>query len=333
MNFYLISMVTVLASLGVALGVLKAFPSFGWMDSPEKYNHKREAIPYSAGLFFLFLFIALNLVFLGVSRELILLDLVLLGLGLFSFWDDRRGISPLFRFVLQVVLAGVVVWSGVQVVEITNPFGPDNLQLLWLAPVLSVFWIVLLTNLLNFLDGVSGLTSGVSSIGFAVLFCLSVWPGMHVTDQTMVSVMALILAIISGVAAVFEFPKPKFLIGDSGTMFFGFMLGVLTLLNGAKLATVSLVLLIPILDGVMVLLKRVLDGKKPWQGDLTHTHHRLLNLGFSKSKLILGYYVLTMIFGALALFAWNTFFKVFSLLILGTGFLIFIRFLWTQEKK
>jgi len=333
MNFYLIGLVSLLLGLVLSFGVLKLFPLLGWMDNPKKYNHDREAIPYSVGFVFLLLFLVLNLFFLGISRQLILLDLVLLGLGVFSFVDDRKGISPVLRFVLQIFFAGAVVWSGVQVVELTNPFGPDNLKLLWLAPVLSVFWIVLLTNLLNFLDGVSGLTSGVSSIGFMVLFFLSIWPGMHTTDQTMVSVMALILAVLAGLAAVFEFPKPKFLIGDSGTMFFGFMLGVLTLLNGAKLATVALVLFIPILDGIMVIVKRVLDGKKPWQGDLSHTHHRLLDLGFSKRKLILGYYALTMVFGVLALFAWNTFFKVISLLILGTGFLIFIKYLWIQEKK
>jgi len=333
MDFLWIGLSTFFLGLLSVFWLRKFYPVFGLMDNPEKYGHDREAVPYSAGLVFVILFVLLSASFLPLTSHLIFLYLAVVILGGVSFLDDNYDLSPILRFSVQMICALIVVYSGVQALEITNPMGGDNLKLLWLAPIVSVIWIVSLTNLLNFLDGISGLTSGVSSIGFLVIFLLSIWPGMHLTDQTVVSEMALILAILAFLAAVFEFPKPSLLIGDSGTMFFGFMLGVLTLLNGAKLATVTMVMLLPLLDGTVVILKRIIDGKLPWKGDKTHSHHRLMMLGFSERVLLLIYYSVTFLFGVIALFAWNTFFKVGSLLVLSTACFIIVYYLWTQEKR
>lgn len=333
MTYIIFALSTVL--LGMCyIGLAKIlYPAFGLMDKPELYGHDREPVPYSMGLIFFCAFATLMLVFLGFNKEIVTVLLATFTLVVMAFFDDKINLSPFLRLFVQIACAVIVVWSGVEVLEIANPFGPVNFQLAGWGAVLSVIWIVALTNLVNFLDGVSGLSSGVSSISFFVLFGLSIWPGMHVVDQTYVSFISLSLGILALLAAVFEFPKPKFLIGDSGSMFFGFMLGVASLISGGKLATVMLVLLIPILDGAWVILRRLYNKQKPWKGDLWHFHHRLIKLGFSEKKLLGSYYVFTFIFGCIALFAWTTFFKVISLLVLFSGFVLTGYYVWIQGKK
>jgi len=190
-----------------------------------------------------------------------------------------------------------------------------------------------LSNLMNFLDGVSGLSSGVSSVGFLILLILAVAPGMHMVDQTMLQIMAISLFVIAFVGFLFEFPAPKFLLGDSGTMFFGFMLAVLSMINGGKLATAALVLLIPLFDGLWVVLRRIYDKKSPFKGDYKHLHHRLERIGMSKELILISYVVVSLLFGLIAIFVWNTFFKVTSLLLLVSALSLTGYLVWTKETK
>jgi UDP-GlcNAc:undecaprenyl-phosphate GlcNAc-1-phosphate transferase len=333
MNLYLVGIVSLFSVVLLTLVGLFLYPKLNWMDKPKLYGHNREPVPYSFGLVLFIAFVVTGFWFLGLDPRWLSLFVAAALLVLVSFLDDRYKLSPVLRFGVQIVCACIVVSSGAQVMEISNPFGEANFELGAIAYVFTVFWIVALTNLVNFLDGVSGLSSGVSAIGFWVLFGLSIWPDVHFMDQTLVSVLALSMAIAASCAAIFEFPKPKFLIGDSGSMFFGFMLGALSVANGGKLATILLVLLIPILDGAWVIFRRLYNKQKPWTGDLLHFHHRLLDIGFSERKLLIIYYILSAAFGLIALFVWNTFFKVVSLLILFSGFVLTGYYVWIQGKK
>lgn len=333
MNLILVAVVALVAVILVTLIGMYLYPKLNWMDKPDLYGHDRDPVPYSFGMALFLVLIITGFCFLGLDTKWLSVLVASGILVLVSFLDDRYKLSPVLRFGVQLICACIVVSSGSEVMEISNPFGEHNFELGMIAYAFTVIWIVALTNLVNFLDGVSGLSSGVSAIGFWVLFGLSIWPNMHFTDQTLVSVLALIMAIIASSAAVFEFPKPKFLIGDSGSMFFGFMLGVLSVANGGKLATILLVLLVPILDGTWVIFRRLYNKQKPWKGDLLHFHHRLLDMGFSERKLLIIYYILSVAFGLIALFVWNTFFKVVSLLILFSGFVLTGYYVWIQGKK
>lgn len=333
MNLSLVAVFALLAAIVVTLFGLYLYPKFGLMDRPDLYGHDRSPVPYSFGMILFMAFLVVGFYFLRLDSEWLSIIFAAGILVLVSFLDDKFKLSPVLRFGIQLICACIVVASGAQVMEISNPFGQHNFELGMVSFLFTVFWIVALTNLVNFLDGVSGLSSGVSAIGFWVIFGLSIWPNMHVTDQTLVSVLSLIMAIVATIAAFFEFPKPRFLIGDSGSMFFGFMLGVLSVANGGKLATILLVLLVPILDGAWVIFRRLYNKEKPWKGDLLHFHHRLLDIGFTEKQLLIIYYILSGAFGLIALFVWNTFFKVVSLLILFSGFVLTGYYVWIQGKK
>lgn len=325
-----------LVSFGLSLAMLGlvflGFPKLGLMDKPELYGHKRPAVPYSVGIMLFLVFVVSSILFYSLDANFLLL----IGAGgllvVVSFLDDYFKINPWVRLVVQIICSIGAVYSGARVLEISNPFG-DPIVLGSFSVLLSVFWIVLLTNLLNFLDGVSGLSSGVSSIGFFVLFGLSVWPGMHLVDQSLVSFVSVTLGFIALSAAIFEFYSPKILVGDSGSMFFGFMLAVLSLINGGKLATVALVLIVPIFDGLWAFSRRLYNKKSPLQGDLEHFHHRLIDIGLSPKVILLIYYFVSLSFGLIALFSWNTFFKVVSLVLLMFGLVIVTYMLFYGSKR
>jgi UDP-GlcNAc:undecaprenyl-phosphate GlcNAc-1-phosphate transferase len=325
---------TILLVSIVAVALVRLlFPKFNLLDNPKAYGFNRAPVPYSTGIVIALIYLVSAFYYVSDFRMYIG---VLLGVMLLvgtCFVDDYKKLPPLLRLFVQFVAASIVVFFGAKVLEITNPIGGDPILLGGFAFVVSVLWIVTLTNLMNFLDGVSGLTSGVGSIGFWVIFLLSAWPGQHITDQTFVMYGSLTLAIACSVFAFFEFYPPRILIGDSGTMLIGFMLGVFSLINGGKLATVALVLLIPILDGIWIICRRLYNKKSPFKGDLEHMHYKLLKIGFSERKILFLYLGLSILFGLIAVYSWNSFFKLVSLILLTSGLIIFGIKVWIHEKK
>lgn len=225
-------------------------------------------------------------------------------LTIVSFLDDRFRMSPWVRLFVQVVAATVVVIAGTAITVITSPFG-GVVTLGDFAAFATVLWITGMTNVMNWIDGIDGLASGVSVIAFAVIFLLAIRPDFHVIDQTDTALMAVILAASSMAFLLFEFHPAKILMGDTGTMFLGFMLGVLAIFSGGKIATVFLVMGFPILDAVIVVGRRIVRKKSPFAGDLSHLHHKFLDLGLSPRKALLVNYAFSAGFGSVALFGSN----------------------------
>ena len=318
----------------------KIFKSLNWLDNPQKYGFDRDPVPYSFGLvvfvcFLVGLLWSLNFsdVMLSESSTVKLMYFVLASAGLvmMSFVDDRIGLSPFVRFVGQVVCASIVVLGGgVVIYEISLPLELGVVKLGFLGYVFSVVWIVLITNLMNFLDGVSALSSAVSFNGFLFLVGLAALPAVHMVEQNLVVLIGSIMAFLAFVSMLLEFEKPKVLIGDSGVMWFGFALAVLSMINGGKLATLGLVLIVPILDGLMIILLRILNLKKPWQGDFNHLHHLLIRHGWSRRKIVVMYFVFSMFLGSVAVLFWNS---VMKFLILGLSIIGLITVILLIQKK
>ena len=329
MNYYgVVSLTAFLVTFLVVLIGLKFFPKFKMVDRPEKYGLSRKPIPYYGGILIFVSFLICVAGFVGFSEAV--LGLVLAGglIVLVGVLDDYRGVNPFLRILIQVLAALVLVVFGIGILSISNPFGGIidlNIVQVYGIPVLgalfTIFWIVLITNTMNFLDGVGGLSSGVSFIAAITLFFLSVRSGIHadIASQEMVASIALIVAFVALAFVVFDFPPAKILMGDSGSTFFGFMLAALAIFSGGKVATAFLVLGVPILDSGWVILRRIFEGKKPWHGDRKHLHHRLLQLGFKEHTVLYIIYGLALLFGVLAVVCTNTrqkFFVIVGLLVL-----------------
>jgi len=223
--------------------------------------------------------------------------------------------------MIQVLVAGIMVISGIGVEAITNPFGgyialdqfkfilqfgDTAVTIMAFSGIFTLIWILLIVNTMNWMDGIPGLTSGITVIGGLTIFFLSI---SDLVSQPEVAMLALIVAMIALAFWLFDFYPPKILIGDSGSMFFGLLLAVLAIFSGGKIATAFLILGFPIMDAIYVIVHRIYNKQAPWKGGewdkqrkAVHLHHRMLKFGMSERQVLLVIYALAAIFGVSALF-------------------------------
>ena len=306
LQFYKPAIFSFVLTILFVLLALKLFPKLKLMDRPQKYGIDRAPIPYYGGLAIYFAFLISLFIFVPIGKHVIGLLIGSSMIMLLGFFDDFFSLSPWFRLGMQFLAAIVLVLFGIGILSIKLPFiGIISFdQVLWngvyfISALFTILWVMTILNTMNFVDGVSGLVSGVSFVAGLTIFFLSVNSGLHENplSQLPVALIALIIAMISLAFLLFDFPTAKILMGDTGSTFLGFMLASLAIFSGGKVATAFLVLGIPILDMIWVIFRRTMSGKKFWQGDLMHLHHRLLNLGFSRRKVVLLYLSVTAVFG------------------------------------
>jgi len=326
MNYVLPALLGFFLTFTFVFGALKFFPKWGLMDRPHLYGLKRGAIPYYGGLVIYAAFLITVLVFVPLSSHVIGLLLASTLVMLIGFFDDLWKISPFVRLLVQFVAGVMLFIFGIGILSIKLPFlgvlDFTSFQIegfYVLSGMFTVFWVMTILNSMNFVDGVSGLTSGVSFIASFTIFILSVNSGLHENpaSQVAVATIAIILAAISLAFFIFDFPSPRILMGDTGSTFLGFMVATLAIFSGGKVATAFLVLGLPILDMLWVVLRRVfIDKKKFWHGDLKHLHHRLMDIGFSQRKVVTIYLFVTSLFGFAAVSFVNSQQKLFMLIAL-----------------
>ncbi len=329
----------------LCLAVLRFFPRLGLMDRPERYGHSRKPIPYPGGLAIVFgvLVPLLSLLSLNSAMGSVLLGLVLLAFT--CFWDDRRGLSPYFRFGVQLLAAGLLILGGLGINSITNPFGPPFVLDMWqipfnlgswsftftvLADLFTLFWVVAMVNAFNWMDGVPGMSNSLAVVASVVLLILSMRPDFHSTDQSLAIALSAVTLGASSAFLIFDFPKPKMLLGDTGSMSLGFLLAATAMISGGKIATTLLVLGFPILDFVWVIVRRILKAQSPFKGDLWHFHHRLQRAGYSDRSIVLFFAGSSAIFGGVALFL-HTEGKVLALAALSCFMLFLALFLYSKK--
>ncbi len=231
---------------------------------------------------------------------------------IFGTWDDFKEINPKIQFAIQIFLAIIIIGAGVSVDYITNPFGGTlrldawqitffNQQFSVLGSLLIAAWLVLMMNVVNWLDGLDGLASGVSLIGFLAIFFLSV---SELVNQPPIGILAVILVGALIGFLIFNFPRKKgslIFLGTSGSMFLGFMLGSLSIFSGSKMATAFLVMGVAILDAFWVIWQRLKSKVPIYEGDQRHLHHQLLRSGLTKRQILFLYLFICAVFGSLAL--------------------------------
>jgi len=310
----------ILTVLSVAIA-LKVFPKLGLLDNPKKYGYSRKPIPYPGGILLYLLFVVLVLIFFDPTIKILGLMLASGLIVLVSFIDDRYGLPAWIRLLVQILAGIIMVFVGIGTPHISNPFGglihldqikfivelgDTTVTIMALSGVVSVAWVLLIVNTMNWLDGVPGMTSGITVIGCLTLFFLSI---SDIVNQPEVATLAIIVAMIALGFWLFDFYPPKILIGDSGSMLFGFLLAVLAIFSGGKIATAFLILGFPILDALYVIIYRLYNKQAPWKGGewdkyrkAVHLHHRMLDVGLTERQVLLVVYFLATTFGITALF-------------------------------
>jgi len=252
----------------------------------------------------------------GISIDKRLLGLLIgsIILAVTMAIDDYRGLRPWVKLFWQTVVWAVVVASGIGIVYLNNPFGlaidlgtvTSSIQLgdavyhiVWIADILLFFWLVGMMNAVNFIDGADGLAGGIGIIGFTVIGILSLTPTV---SQPAVAMLSFTAAAVTAGFLIFNFYPAKVFLGDVGAMWIGFMLAVLSVISGGKLATLFLVLALIIIDGFVVVISRIARGKNPLAtADQTHIHHRFMQAGLSVRASVLLILLISGCFGFIGL--------------------------------
>lgn len=287
----------------------------GWIDRPSDRKMHPAPTPTAGGLA-MYLGVAAGLLvarfvpFLSGLHELSSeLDAAFVAATLvvvLGVVDDTRGVSAIGKLAGQVLVAGVVVLLGVQLLYFYFPgqgvlsLSPD------LAVPLTVLWIVALMNAVNLVDGLDGLAAGMVAIAAVAFFAYFRTPDGG--DEA--SVAALMSAIVAGVALGFlpwNFHPAKIFMGDSGSLLLGLLMGVATTSgvgqnlegpSGGDLAAIAipiavpaLVLAVPLLDVVLAIVRRMRRGIGIAHADKEHIHHRLMDIGHSHRQAVLLMYL------------------------------------------
>ena len=285
--------------------VRKLAIKIGAVDIPKDNRRvHKEPMPHMGGLAIFFAVIIVTLIFLPLSREIISIILGGTIIVMGGILDDLRDLNPKAKFMFQIAAGLVIIIGGVKVDFVTNPFSKDIalLDLRWLSIPITLFWIVGITNTLNFIDGLDGLSAGVAMISSLTL--------MIVAARFGYSNIIVLSAAMAGACLGFlpyNFNPAKIFMGDTGALFLGFMLAAVTIEGVMKsVATIAivapiLILSVPIFDTTFAICRRLLNGQSIVAADKGHLHHRLLNRGFSQRKSVLILYSISAAFGLIAI--------------------------------
>ena len=223
-----------------------------------------------------------------------------LCIALLGVVDDVRGLSAKAKFPVQFAVAAGVWWLGFRVGQVATPWGV--LELGWASLPFTVLWIVGVVNAMNLIDGLDGLASGVALAAVAVTFVISF--------RRLDLLMCLYSASLAGALVGFlryNFNPATIFMGDTGSMFLGFILATTSIQASQKSSTavamiVPIVALgVPIMDTLLAMLRRALRGRPLFSADREHMHHRLLDLGLTHRQAVLTLYVMSIAFCVLAL--------------------------------
>lgn len=250
-----------------------------------------------------------NLDLFGIENYMFKLVGFLLGILVLSFvcfFDDIKGIHPLVKLAGQLVAASIVVAFGIRINNFNLPFFEGNIIIGEVfSIILTIGWLVGITNAINLIDGLDGLSTGIaiiSSVSLLIIFALNGSPLIAIIMITS------LVGALSGFLP-FNFNPAKTFVGDIGSNFIGFTLAVVSILGVAKTATAFIVVLpiivlgLPIFDTISAIVRRLIKGKSlkaVIQADKGHLHHKLIAKGFSQKEAVLILYGISVACGMFA---------------------------------
>ncbi|WP_243299887.1 glycosyltransferase family 4 protein [Bacillus litorisediminis] len=271
----------------------------GATDKPNQRKVHQKIMPRLGGLAIYLSFIIGVLI---LKPEDVYAAPILIGsviIIITGFLDDMIELSAKWKLLGQIAAAVVVVLGGVRVEFINLPFGGE-LQFGFMSIPLTIFWIVAITNAINLIDGLDGLAAGVSTIALITI------SGMAFLKGDIFAMTMGLIVIVSTIGFLFyNFHPAKIFMGDTGALFLGYMIAVLSLLGFKNVTAISLIipviiLGVPISDTLFAIIRRIVNKKPLSAPDKSHLHHCLLRLGFSHRQTVLLIYAMAAMFSLAA---------------------------------
>lgn len=305
MNYFLILFLAFAVSFAVTPLAIKLAPRIGAMDIPkDKRRMHTKPMPRFGGMsMFLGTEIALA-VFLHSDPKVI--TILFGGACIYAIGvvDDIHGMSPKVKFALQVAAAIIVFIGGIQIEFVKNPFDEEAYIFfpVWFSFVITVLWVVGITNTVNLIDGLDGLAAGVAAIASGCIAYTAVLSGQFEVGMAMLAVSGGALGFLP-----YNFHPAKIFMGDSGSLYLGFMIAVVSILGSTKGATLIativpfLVLGLPIFDTIFAIIRRWINGYPIMMADKGHIHHRIMATGIGQRRTVLIMYCISAIMGTVAI--------------------------------
>jgi len=280
--------------------VVKALaPKFGFVDVPkdERRMHNHP-IPTIGGLAIFVSFVLVSLFVCHLNRQFIGMLLGALVIVVLGVVDDKYDLNAKLKLAVQILAAAIPVSQGVVIRYISHPFGflgVPYLSLGVLAVPVTICWIVAITNAVNFIDGLDGLSVGVCSISSLSMGIIALMLGQ--SNEAVGACLGFL---------PYNFNPAKIFMGDTGATFLGFMLSCMAVSGLFKLyAVISfvvpiLVLGVPLFDICFACIRRLCHHVSPMHADRSHIHHRLIDSGFNQRQSVLILYAVASLMGILA---------------------------------
>ncbi len=319
-SLLIIFLITIIFSALFSFWIKKFALKFGIVDRPDGILKKHKKVTPLLGGVAIFLSFFLMLFF--VREQLVAGDLeyshwlgVFVGacfLMIGGFLDDKYNLTPSRQFIFPLLAVGAVILGGVEINKITSPlggfvfldqkfsfsYGEHHYSLISAGFVLV--WLLGMMYTTKLLDGIDGLVTSIIAIGAFIILLFTMTTRYYQPDIGLASLI--LLASCLGFL-FFNWHPAKVFLGEGGSLFLGYILGVLAIISGGKIAIALLVMGIPIMDVFLIIIRRLREGKNPFRfADRKHLHFRFLDLGISQEKIVIFYTILALIFGLSALF-------------------------------
>lgn len=305
----------------------------GVTDVPKdnRRMHKKE-MPLMGGLAIFIAFLVSTLIFCVPDKKTVGMLLGATLIVVTGIIDDKYEMRAIIKLLLQIAAALIAVLSGIEM-DYVNLFGRIIEFGQW-SGLVTVVWIVALTNAINLIDGLDGLSCGISTISsFTLLVSL-----IHTDTPFGVIVM---IGILTGSCLgflPFNFNPAKIFMGDTGALFLGYTLSVLSIMGYFKLNAIVtfwvpfLVFALPLIDTTFAFVRRILTGRNPFSADRGHLHHRLIDRGYDQKHAVLILYAVSGISGiAAVLMSFGKFIGGVVMLIVAIAILV-MNMVFTSEK-
>ena len=315
---FLLGLVTAFVVTPFSMRIAK---KYGAIDVPNDRRVNKKPMPRLGGIAVIagfFVSTIYLLISMSIEGKLVLFEedmlwLKLVGffvgiiiLGITCFIDDTKGIHSLTKLIVQIVAALIVVACGIRIENFEIPFlnGQAELNIV-LSYIITVCWIVGVTNAINLIDGLDGLSSGISLISCISLLIIFTLNGSPLIAIVLITALG---GAISGFLP-YNFNTAKTFIGDTGSNFLGFSLAVISILGVAKTYTALvliapiIVLALPLFDTLFAIFRRIKNGKSlkaVFKADKGHLHHRLMQKGYTQKQAVFILYGITATFGMFA---------------------------------
>lgn len=302
--YYLVTFIVALLMVYLSVPFIRKLAMrIGFVDQPNQRKIHKEPIPLLGGLsiYFGFVFtVALfghaGATFWGIAMG----GLVIFSIGVLDDFYKTRGrdFKAWPKFVMQIVAAVILVLYGIKIGGIHLPIGQGYYVFpLWISVLATVLWVVAITNMMNFLDGVDGLAAGLGAISASTLLCIALLKG-----QTVMAVFA--VALVGNTLGFLRhnFHPARIFMGDAGATFLGFVLAAIAVNGAFKSATlVSLIvpvlaLGVPIFDTIWVIFRRFRENRPIYIADKGHTFHLLMKSGLTQIQTVTFLYLVGICF-------------------------------------